>query len=68
MDHNAYHKMLNDLVQPLTTLHEKDNILSLSDHPLGNDETPTEAHSGLKNLIEALVSEVREDPALQVNK
>ena len=29
--------------------------------------TPTEAHTGLKNLIDALVEEIREDTAFQVN-
>ena len=28
--------------------------------------TPTEAHTGLKNLIDALVEEIREDTAFQV--
>ena len=39
----------------------------LIDHPVEPGRTPTESHTGLKNLIDALVEEIREDTAFQVN-
>ena len=38
----------------------------LIDHPVEPGRTPTESHTGLKNLIDALVEEIREDTAFQV--
>ena len=38
------------------------------DQPVEPGKTPTEAHSGLKSLIDALVEEVREDVSFQVRK
>ena len=36
------------------------------DQPIENGKTPTEAHSGLKTLIDALVEEVNDDDEFQV--
>ena len=37
------------------------------DQPIENGKTPTEAHSGLKTLIDALVEEVNDDDEFQVH-
>ena len=53
---------------PSQTFFKVNFLFSYStDHPVEPGRTPTEAHTGLKNLIDALVEEIREDTAFQVN-
>ena len=42
---------------------ENPNLI-FTDYPIEMGKTPTEAHSGLKHLIDALVEEIREDASL----
>ena len=41
--------------------------LFIDHHPSETGKTPTEAHSGLKHLISALVEEIQEDASFKVS-
>ena len=43
------------------------HFLFIDHHPSETGKTPTEAHSGLKHLISALVEEIQEDASFKVS-
>ena len=43
-------------------------LFFLIDHPVEPGKTPTEAHTGLKNLIDALVEEIKDDTSFHVRE